>query len=158
VAPNSVYSWSKYFFERYVESTQSRRDILVQGFRYFNVYGPHEDHKDQPSPFHRFAKEAQETGVIKLFYGSNYFYRDFVPVELITDLHQKFFNVKESGVWNIGTGTVRSFQSVAEEIAAKYSAKIEYIEMPPSLKTQYQIYTCADLTKLKRTLGEANCS
>lgn len=154
-SPQSPYAWSKYLFDRHVES-QNFTDIIVQGFRYFNVYGPHEDHKDQPSPYHTFTKQAKQTGVIKLFENSEKYLRDFVPVETVIDTHQKFFNVKRSGIWNVGTGNPKSFQSVAEEIAGKYDAKIEYIPMPEHLKSQYQEYTCADLSHLNQTLNEKN--
>ena len=124
--------------------------IRVQGFRYFNVYGPHEDHKDQPSPFTRFDKQAKETGIIELFEGSDKFVRDFVPVETVVKVHKKFFDVVESGVWNLGTGTVMSFATIAKIIARKYDAVIKYIPMPESIAKQYQRYTRADVTKLKK--------
>ena len=54
LSPQSPYAWSKYLFDRHVKS-QKFDNIIVQGFRYFNVYGPHEDHKDQPSPHHKFT-------------------------------------------------------------------------------------------------------
>jgi ADP-L-glycero-D-manno-heptose 6-epimerase len=124
---------------------------VVQGFRYFNVYGPNEDHKgDQASPYHKFEKQAKELGIIKLFENSNNYYRDFVHVDNLIDVHKKFLNVKESGIWNIGTGKPKSFQQVAEEIAEKYKAKIEYIPMPDTVKNQYQTYTCANLDKLRK--------
>lgn len=155
-SPQSPYAWSKYLFDRHVKINRFDK-IIVQGFRYFNVYGPHEDHKgDQASPYHKFEKQAKETGVIKLFEGSDKFYRDFVPVETVVDVHEKFFNVKESGVWNIGTGKPRSFLEVAEEIAKKHNARIEYIPMPDSIARQYQQYTCADLNKLRTTLDAAS--
>ena len=148
--PQSPYAWSKYLFDRHVKINRFEK-ITVQGFRYFNVYGPHEDHKgDQASPYYKFVKQAQETGVIKLFEGSENFYRDFVPVKTVIDVHEKFFDVKESGVWNIGTGKARSFLDVANEVAEKYNAKIEYIPIPPSVANQYQKYTCADLTRLRK--------
>ena len=148
--PQSPYAWSKYLFDRHVKINRFEK-IIVQGFRYFNVYGPHEDHKgDQASPYYKFVKQAQETGVIKLFEGSENFYRDFVPVKTVIDVHEKFFDVKESGVWNIGTGKTRSFLDVANEVAEKYNAKIEYIPIPPSVANQYQKYTCADLTRLRK--------
>jgi ADP-L-glycero-D-manno-heptose 6-epimerase len=150
VSPQSPYAWSKYLFDRHVKINRFDK-IIVQGFRYFNVYGPHEDHKgDQASPYYKFEKQAKETGVIKLFEGSENFKRDFVPVETVVDVHEKFFNVKESGVWNIGTGKPKSFTEVANEIAEKYNAKIEYIPMPENIAKQYQAYTCADLTNLRK--------
>lgn len=153
--PMSPYAWSKYLFERFVKRHQWS-GIKVQGFRYFNVYGPYEDHKDQPSPHHAFTKQAIETGVIKLFEGSENFKRDFISVHRVIDIHKKFFNVKESGIWNVGTGKPQSFQHIAKTIVEGTEAMIEYIPMPTHLEKQYQKYTCADLTKLHKTLNEEN--
>ena len=152
-SPQSPYAWSKYLFDRHIES-QKFGDIVVQGFRYFNVYGPYEDHKDQPSPHHTFTKQAETTGVIKLFEGSENFCRDFISVHDVIDIHKKFFNVKESGIWNIGKGKPTSFKTIAENIAEGKKAKIEYIPIPEHLEKQYQKYTCADLTKLNATLND----
>lgn len=149
--PRSPYSWSKYLFERYACMIEDECEYPIQGFRYFNVYGPHEEHKgDQASPYYKFAQQAKDTGVIKLFENSDQYFRDFVPVETVVDVHKRFFNVNESGIWNIGTGKPKSFQVVAEEIANQYNARIEYIPMPDNIKAQYQKYTCADLTKLSK--------
>ena len=148
-SPQSPYAWSKYLFDRHVKN-QNFDGIRVQGFRYFNVYGPHEDHKDQPSPQHKFTKQAKETGVIKLFEGSENFRRDFIPVSEVINVHKKFFDVTESGIWNVGTGKPQSFQHIAETIAESMEAKIEYIPMPENLKSQYQTYTCANTEKLRR--------
>ena len=150
VDPLSPYAWSKYLFDKYV-AEGNWPGIFVQGFRYFNVYGDHEDHKgSQASPFYQFERQAKETGVIKLFESSENFRRDFVPVETVCEVHRKFFEVYESGLWNIGTGETMSFQEVADLYAAMYNARIEYIPMPDSVKNQYQTYTCADLTRLRK--------
>jgi len=150
--PRTPYAWSKYLFDRYVSTR--KWNTIVQGFRYFNVYGSNEHHKgDQASPYHKFTQQAIETGVIKLFEGSDRFYRDFVPVELVVQTHDKFLSIKKSGIWNVGTGKVKSFQSVAEEVAKKYNARIEYIPMPEKLKAGYQTYTCADLTAIREALS-----
>jgi len=147
--PQSPYAWSKYLFDRYAKNHYS--SSLVQGFRYFNVHGPHEEHKgNQSSPHHKFEQQARETGVIKLFENSDQYLRDFVPVETVIDVHKTFFNVRESGIWNVGTGRPQSFQLVAEAIAKEYNAVIEYIPMPENVKGQYQAYTCADTSKLKK--------
>lgn len=149
--PRSPYAWSKFLFDRYIAHLAGSWTILVQGFRYFNVYGPHEDHKgDQASPYHKFEKQAKETGVIKLFEGSENYLRDFVPVERVCDIHKQFLNIKETGIWNVGLGRATSFESVARMIAEKYDATIEYIPMPDNMKNQYQTYTCADIDLLKR--------
>ncbi len=154
VDPRSPYAWSKYLFDRYVNRQKKLREfneIIVQGFRYFNVYGPHEDHKgDQASPYHKFEQQAKNTGTIKLFQNSDQYYRDFVPVQTVVDVHKKFFNINESNIWNVGTGKAKSFQEVGEEISQKYNATIEYIPMPESMKTQYQTYTKANIDKLRK--------
>ncbi len=144
--PQSPYAWSKYLFERYIDTHPS--DIIVQGFRYFNVYGKYEDHKgNMASPYHIFEKQIKEKGVIKLFYGSENFIRDFVPVQAVIDTHFKFLNVTESGIFNVGTGCTKSFLNVANEIVDKHGGYIEYIDMPDSIRKNYQEYTKADMTK-----------
>ena len=149
-SPANAYAWSKYLFDRHV-TAQKFDGIRVQGFRYFNVYGPHEDHKgNQASPYYKFEKQARETGVIKLFENSDQYKRDFVPVDTVVDVHKRFFDVPESGIWNVGTGIPTSFESVARIVAEKYNARIEYIPMPDDIKKHYQTYTCADLTRLRK--------
>jgi ADP-L-glycero-D-manno-heptose 6-epimerase len=147
VDPRTPYAWSKYLFERYVEKHPS--NIITQGFRYFNVYGSGEEHKgNQASPFCQFNQQAKTNGMIEVFENSEQFRRDFVPVETIVSTHLKFLNIKESGVWNIGTGNTKSFKEVAE----MFNVPIREIPMPEHLKLSYQKYTCADLTKLNETL------
>lgn len=157
VDPRNPYAWTKYLFERHVGNIDPKKlsGVRIQGFRYFNVYGPGEDHKlGQASPHHTFTKQAKETGVIKLFENSENYKRDFVPVELVTEYHKKFFDVRESGVWNIGTGEPTSFEEVARKIAEEHGARIEYIPMPEKLRDSYQAYTCADMTKTKQSLQQ----
>lgn len=154
----SPYSWSKYLFERYVAGLADRwSNIKVQGFRYFNVYGPYEDHKgNQSSPYHKFERQAKEIGIIKLFEGSENYKRDFVSVHEVVNVHKKFFTVQESGVWNVGTGKPQSFKHIAETIAEGMDVKIEYIPMPDNLKAHYQTYTCADVTNLRKHYDPGN--
>lgn len=150
--PRTPYAWTKLLCEDYIK--RAIWNMKVQVFRYFNVYGPNEDHKgSQASPFHQFEKQAKETGVIKVFQNSEAYFRDFVHVDKVIDVHKKFFDVKESGIWNVGTGHCTSFMRVAIDIAEKYNAKIETIPMPKSLVGNYQHYTKADLTLLNSTLG-----
>lgn len=146
--PRNPYAWSKYLFDR-LEPQWADEKIIIQGMRYFNVYGPHEDHKgDQASPYHKFMKQA-ETGQIKVFKGSKEFKRDFIHVNDVIDIQLKMMDVKESGIWNVGSGKPKSFY----EVAQIFNVPIVEIPMPDNLKNSYQKYTCADLTKLNRTLG-----
>lgn len=151
--PQSPYAWSKYLFDRFINQYISEFEITIQGFRYFNVYGQGEEHKgDQASPYAKFTQQAKDNGVVKLFEGSKDYKRDFVCVDDICKLHEKMFNVDESGIFNVGTGNPVSFDAVGRTIARKYSADVEYIPMPDNLKLQYQKYTCADLTNLNNVV------
>jgi ADP-L-glycero-D-manno-heptose 6-epimerase len=151
--PQSPYAWSKYLFDRHVTQFADQFDITVQGFRYFNVYGPREDHKgDQASPYTKFIKQAKDNGVIKLFENSDQYCRDFVCVEDVCAVHEKMFSVTESGIFNVGTGVATSFETVARSIAKKYRADLQYILMPENLQAQYQTYTCANLDKLNSVI------
>lgn len=147
VDPRTPYAWTKYLFERHVQQTPPK-NIQVQMFRYFNVYGAGEDHKGgQASPYNQFRHQARHTGIINIFEGSDEAIRDFVSVELVVETHKRFFDVRESGIFNIGTGRSKSFQVVAEEIAAESGAKIRTIPMPERIRQGYQWFTCADMSK-----------
>jgi ADP-L-glycero-D-manno-heptose 6-epimerase len=151
VDPRTPYAWSKYLFERYVKRHPANYSI-AQGFRYFNVYGSGEEHKgSQASPWTQFAKQYKETGKVKLFTGSETMLRDFVPVEQVVKTHLDFLKVKESGVWNVGTGTTKSFLDVAKSVAPESS--FEFVPMPEILKSSYQYYTCADMSKTIKSLS-----
>ena len=149
VDPRTPYAWSKYLCERYIE--QHPMGATTQVFRYFNVYGPEgEEHKgDQASPHFKFTQQAKTNGKIKVFDDSSKFFRDFIHVSEIVDYHLKFMKTNESGLFNLGTGKVRSFMDIAMEIGKKYPSVISHITMPDNLKDSYQKYTCADMTKTK---------
>jgi len=151
--PQNHYARSKAMFEKYIELRKA--PIITQTFRYFNVYGPHEDHKGgQASPHTQFTKQAKESGLIKLFEGSESYKRDFIHVAQIVDYHKRFFSVEESGVWNMGTGVAKRFYDVAKEIADEHEADIEYIQMPSVLEGNYQEFTQANTQKLQKTLSK----
>ena len=117
---------------------------LVQGFRYFNVYGDREGHKgNQASPVSKFTKEIKETGELNLFSGSNKFLRDFICVDDVVDIVLN--NNAGSGIYDLGTGSPVSFQHVADLVAKKEGGKINTIPFPDHLKGKYQKYTCADM-------------
>lgn len=151
--PQSPYAWSKYLFDRFVKQHKDEFNILVQGFRYFNVYGPHEGDKgDQASPYTKFRLQAQQDNVINVFEDSEHYKRDFVCVEDICKVHEKMLTVDASNIYNVGTGNPESFDTVAQTIAKKYNAAINYIPIPDNVKNQYQEYTCANLDKLNSVI------
>lgn len=154
VDPRTPYAWSKYIFELQCMSLKEyltfEEDPVIQVFRYFNVYGDGEEHKGtQASPFCQFKQQKEKYGKIKVFKDSYKYVRDFIPVEKVIDIHMKFFDIKESGVWNVGTGKTRSFLSIAKQ----FGVPLEEIDMPENLKNSYQEFTCADTTKLNDTLN-----
>jgi len=150
--PRTPYAWSKYLCEYHHKQHQGGN--IVHGFRYFNVYGNYEEHKgSQGSPVSQFSKQAED-GKIKLFHNSDNYLRDFVAVEDVCRVHVEYIKrVKDSGIWNVGTGKATSFQNVADLVSRKHNAPIEYIEMPEILKSSYQKYTCADTSKLEDSIG-----
>lgn len=153
VDPRTPYAWSKYLFERHVKS-KTNLEIIVQGFRYFNVYGDYgEEHKLQSSPHYKFKQQALQNKKIKIFENSENYFRDFVHVDEIISYHEKFLQVKESGVWNLGTGKMQSFLEIAQLYSLKYDAAIELVPMPAELAQSYQKYTCADMSYTFKTLG-----
>jgi ADP-L-glycero-D-manno-heptose 6-epimerase len=149
--PQSYYATSKYLFDRWV--MQQEHKIIVQGFRYFNVYGQFEDHKgDQASPVTKFFNQAK-TGTITLFENSDHYKRDFIYVGDCCNIHRYMLSTTETGIFNIGTGIATSFQTIGELVAKRFNANIEYIAMPDTLKGQYQEYTCADIKKLSNIVN-----
>jgi ADP-L-glycero-D-manno-heptose 6-epimerase len=156
VDPRTPYAFSKYLVERYIRDHPM--GATTQIFRYFNVYGPEgEEHKeDQASPHYKFKKQAIAYGRIKVFDNSNLYQRDFIHVSDIVDYHLKFLDIPTSGVYNLGTGKANSFFDVATEIGQRYPSIIENIPMPEMLKSNYQQYTCADMTKTNEMLQKSH--
>jgi ADP-L-glycero-D-manno-heptose 6-epimerase len=146
--PRTLYASSKSYVEHVIWAR--RWPMPVQVFRYFNVYGPNEHHKDQPSPHSRFRLQAAATGTIEVFEGSEEIYRDFVPVERVVEVHKRFFDLDVSGVYNLGTGEAQSFMDVARSVALETNAEIVTVPMPEI--SGYQRYTQADMTKTNALL------
>lgn len=152
--PLNEYAKSKksvdYFFDLILNS--SKPPLLIQGMRYFNVFGENENHKiGQSSPHHAFKKQFFETGKIKLFEGSKKFYRDFIPVEKVIEIKLNAIKDNPSGIYDVGTGNPKSFYDVAIEICGSEN-NIEWIPMPENLKRHYQKYSCADMEWYKKPI------
>ena len=141
INPLNYYAISKVISDYWVQDNIDRFS-LVQGFRYFNVYGDGEDHKgDQASPVHKFTQQVKDVGALKLFEGSDKFLRDFICVDDIVDIVLN--NDKPSGIYDLGTSNPISFQKIGDLIAEKYNGIIKYVPFPEHLKGKYQTYTCA---------------
>ena len=122
-------------------------------FRYFNVYGPREGHKGSMASvaFH-LNNQILKGENPKLFAGSEHFRRDFVYVGDVAAVNIWCWQNGISGIYNLGTGNAESFRAVADAVV-KFHGKgeIETIPFPEHLKSRYQEYTQADLTKLRST-------
>jgi ADP-L-glycero-D-manno-heptose 6-epimerase len=156
-APLNVYGYSKLQFDRYVRRIAVGRDSQVVGLRYFNVYGPREQHKGSMASvaFH-FNNQVIGEGEARLFEGSGGYgdgeqLRDFVYVDDICELNLWFLdNPGVSGVFNAGTGKAQSFNDVAAAVIAWHArGEIRYVPFPVHLEGAYQSYTQADLTVLR---------
>jgi len=170
-APLNVYGYSKFLFDQYVRKVLPTRTSQVAGFRYFNVYGPNEQHKGRMASvaFHAY-QQLLSAGKVKLFVGSGGYgdgeqRRDFVHVDDVVDVNLWFLEHRDvSGVYNCGTGRAQTFNELAaavinavqgtqwpvRELVAR--GLIEYIPFPPQLVGKYQSFTQADLSRL-RTAG-----
>ena len=150
------YSESKLLFDNYVRENLDKVDSQIVGIRYFNVYGPYEQHKEVMSSviFH-FYNQIKNTGKLKLFRGSHGYSdgeqrRDFVYVKDTIDIKIWFMHNNISGIFNVATGKSRSFNDVANSVLDFFnSGHIEYIDFPDGLEEQYQAFTEADLTNLR---------
>jgi len=139
--PLNQYAISKLQIDYWVKDNIDKFS-LIQGFRYFNVYGDGEEDKgDQASPVSKFTKQIKETGSLNLFDGSDEFLRDFICVDDLVNIVLN--NKKTSGIYDLGTSQPVSFQSVAKSVANKYNGNINMVPFPEHLIGKYQNYTCA---------------
>jgi ADP-L-glycero-D-manno-heptose 6-epimerase len=160
-APLNVYGYSKFLFDQYVRRrVQTGLKSQVVGFRYFNVYGPREQHKGKmaSTAFH-FNNQILDGGVCKLFKGSGGYKdgeqrRDFIHVDDVSAVNLwAWEHPKVSGIFNLGTGKSQTFNDVAKAVIKHHGkGKVQYIPFPENLKGRYQSFTEADMSAL-RTAG-----
>ena len=178
--PLNVYGYSKLLFDQRMrrecgsqfERTKAGRTNQVVGFRYFNVYGPQEQHKGRMASvaFHQF-NQFQSEGRVKLFgeyggYAAGGQMRDFVYIDDVVAVNLWFFDhPTASGIFNLGTGLAQPFNDVAISVVntlleqrgeaplpleeAVTRGLIEYVSFPDALRGKYQSYTQADLSALR---------
>ncbi|MFO1256912.1 MAG: ADP-glyceromanno-heptose 6-epimerase [Gammaproteobacteria bacterium] len=158
--PLNVYGYSKHLFDQYVRKHIEHARSQVVGLRYFNVYGPNEDHKGSMASvaFH-LNNQLKEKGIIKLFegcdgYGNGEQRRDFIYVDDVVNVNLWFLeNTEKSGIYNVGTGRSESFNEVAKGVLNWHQkGELEYIPFPEHLKGRYQSFTEADISAL-RSIG-----
>lgn len=170
--PLNIYGYSKWLFDQYVRRHAKKTGAQVVGLRYFNVYGPREQHKGRMASvaFH-FCNQYRTTGSVKLFegsggYGNGEQRRDFISIDDVVKVNLYFLeHPRKSGIFNCGTGAAQSFNDVA--VAAVNACRaaqgapelslremqdggvIQYIPFPADLQGRYQSFTQADMTQLR---------
>lgn len=156
--PLNPYGESKHQFDLWALA-QARKPYFWAGLKFFNVYGPNEYHKGRMASviFHAF-NQINNSGKVKLFkshrpdYADGCQLRDFIYVNDVTDvcfflMHHR----KDSGLYNLGTGTARTFNDLANAVfkSMHRSANIEYIDMPADIRNTYQYFTEAKMEKIR---------
>lgn len=155
--PLNPYGISKHEFDLWVLEQQNT-PFFWAGFKFFNVFGPNEYHKQRMASvvFHAY-NQIQETGGVKLFkshrpdFEDGKQQRDFVYVKDLCKVLVYFMeNRKYSGIYNLGSGVARTFLDLATATfsALRKDANINYIDIPEDIRNRYQYYTCANLNKL----------
>jgi len=156
--PINMYAYSKFQFDQFVRKQLHDTRNQIVGLRYFNVYGPREQHKGAMSStaFH-FNNQIIENGTAKLFAGCDGFgdgeqKRDFVYVDDVVDVNLWFLdNPDKRGIFNVGTGAAEPFNNIANAVINWHQkGQIEYIPFPEHLKGAYQSYTQADISGLRQ--------
>lgn len=153
--PLNAYGYSKHLLDRHAEQ-QGWLDRLV-GLKYFNVYGPNEQHKgDMRSVVHKAYEQIQSGGRVGLFksyrseYGHGEQRRDFLYVKEAAELTVKLATSSAAGLYNVGSGQTHTWNELAQAVfdAVERPAQVDFIEMPEGLRERYQYHTQADLGRL----------
>jgi ADP-L-glycero-D-manno-heptose 6-epimerase len=155
--PLNMYGYSKHLFDLHAKSLGWLPKIV--GLKYFNVYGPNEDHKaDMRSLVHKACGQILATGKVQLFKSHRPDYqhgeqkRDFLYVKDAIRMTLHLAEQKDAGgLFNLGSGEAHTWIELATAIFSALGKEpvIEFIDMPEHLRGKYQYYTCADITKLR---------
>ena len=155
--PLNMYGYSKHMFDLWARNSGLLNRIA--GFKFTNIYGPNEWHKDDMrSVVCKAYTQISSTGKVQLFKSYHPDYkdgeqkRDFLYVKDAVDMVLYFLDRKDGGLFNVGSGQADTWKSLVIAIFAALNKKpnIEYIEMPEYLRSRYQYYTKAEMWKLRR--------
>lgn len=143
--PNNVYGFSKLMMDNLAKKYMDK--ISVVGLRYFNVYGPREFFKNKTaSMILQFGLQLLSGKNAKLFKGSDKIRRDFIYIEDIIQANIKACSPLKSGIYNVGTGTARSFQDIVDVLKTELEIQREDQYIPNPFIGQYQFFTQADIS------------
>ncbi|MBV5323426.1 ADP-glyceromanno-heptose 6-epimerase [bacterium] len=157
--PMNMYGYSKQLFDLWAQQHGLLSDIV--GLKYYNVYGPNEQHKgEMRSLVQKAFEQISETGRLKLFkshrpdYADGEQVRDFVYVKDAAAMTLHFLDNREAaGIFNVGGGSTASWNRLATAVfnAMDLPVAIDYIDMPESIRNTYQYPTCAETQKIRQT-------
>lgn len=156
--PLNVYGYSKHLFDVYAQQNKLFENIV--GLKYFNVFGPNENHKDDMrSLVNKAFSQIQETGKLQLFKSANPNYedgefgRDFVYVKDVVEMTLHFIENRVGGLFNVGSGKMHTWNELAKAIfnALDLPLSVKYVEMPKHLQDRYQYHTQADISRIRET-------
>lgn len=170
-SPLNIYGFSKFQFDQYLRRMWSDLRAPVHGFRYFNVYGPREFHKNRmASVALHFFNQYRLDNHVRLFAGTDGYAdgeqrRDFIHIDDVVAVNMHFLDHPHSGIYNVGTGQAQSFNEVAVAVinslerradhpaqslsALQKAQTIRYVNMPEALNGKYQSFTQAEVGKLR---------
>ncbi|MFA5143303.1 MAG: ADP-glyceromanno-heptose 6-epimerase [Candidatus Omnitrophota bacterium] len=156
--PLNMYGYSKHLFDMWALNNGMLKETA--GIKFFNVFGPNEYHKgEMMSVICKRFKDVRDKGVIRLFKSYNSDYRDgeqqrdFIYVkDAVKVLYHFFTHPRLNGIFNLGSGTARSWNDLAHAMfsALEKKPRIEYVEMPEEIKPKYQYFTEARMNKLRK--------
>lgn len=161
--PMNPYGYSKQLVDEWILKEEKKPDHWF-GLKFFNVYGPNEYHKEEMrSLVHKSFEQIKSKAPVKLFkshrpeYKDGQQLRDFIYVKDVIRVMIELADPDKSpfsGIYNLGTGRARSFQDLVTATfkAMNINPKIEYIDMPESIRSQYQYFTEAEMGKLLEAL------
>ena len=161
--PINVYGFSKWCFDNYVRTNLSRCEASCIGFRFFNVFGPNEQHKSKmASVLRHWFFQAEDTDEISIFgeYGgvdAGEHQRDFVSVNDCVSILMEALQLSPfAGILNLGSGVATSYNELGQLVITWFTQnmgtrpQIRYVQFPASLRGAYQTFTKSDMTKLRQ--------
>ena len=154
-APQNVYGFSKLMMDHLARQYALKHDhISIVGLRYFNVYGPREFFKNKTaSMVVQFGHQLLSGNNPRLFEDSDKIIRDFIYIEDIIQANVLAMHPKESGVFNVGTGKARSFQSIVDILQSELKTAYPCEYIPNPFIGRYQFHTEADIQSTRDVLG-----
>lgn len=161
--PLNMYGFSKQLFDLWLKQTNTLDKVV--GLKYFNVFGPNEYHKGRmASALLHMLPQAQQKGFVQLFkssepekYADGGQMRDFIYVKDVARMTCAFLDNDANGIFNIGRGEPGTWNEIIEAMfhAIEKKPNIKYVDMPEDLRGKYQNYTCADMKKTHKALGNS---